>query len=83
MFHTFILTTLNQCHVFCQGDLINNIEKNVTGAVEFVDQSKAETHRAITFKKNRYKIASLPDFLKSSKSKTTKTHQKSEHLDQN
>ncbi|CAB1444484.1 unnamed protein product [Pleuronectes platessa] len=48
-----------------QGDLINNIEKNVTSAAEYIDASKAETGKAVTYKKNPYKIASLPDFFKS------------------
>ena len=49
---------------FHQGDLINNIEKNVTSAAEYVDASTAETGKALTYKKNPYKIASLPDFFK-------------------
>ncbi|XP_041666916.1 syntaxin-2-like [Cheilinus undulatus] len=47
-----------------QGELINNIEKNVTSASEYVDDSKAETYKAVTFKKNPYKVVSLPSFLK-------------------
>ncbi|CAJ1071205.1 syntaxin-2-like [Xyrichtys novacula] len=47
-----------------QGELINNIEKNVTSAAEYVDVSKAETYKAVTYKKNPYKIVSLPNFLK-------------------
>ncbi|XP_015240110.1 PREDICTED: syntaxin-2-like isoform X1 [Cyprinodon variegatus] len=47
-----------------QGEMINNIEKNVTSAGEYVDVSKEETHKALEYKKNRYKIASLPSFLK-------------------
>uniref|UniRef100_A0A1A8AQJ9 Syntaxin 2a n=1 Tax=Nothobranchius furzeri TaxID=105023 RepID=A0A1A8AQJ9_NOTFU len=47
-----------------QGELINNIEKNVTSAAEYVVDSKEETNKAVSFKKNRYKIASLPRFLK-------------------
>ncbi|XP_070845156.1 syntaxin-2-like [Chaetodon trifascialis] len=54
-----------------QGELINNIERNVTSAAEYVDTSKAETHKAVTYKKNPYKIASLPSFLKPFKRKTT------------
>ncbi|XP_034565434.1 syntaxin-2-like isoform X2 [Notolabrus celidotus] len=56
------------------GDLINNIEKNVTGAAEYVDVSKEETHKAVTYKKNPYKIASLPSFFKGLKRQaSTKT----------
>ncbi|KAK2888438.1 syntaxin-2-like [Channa argus] len=47
-----------------QGEILNNIEKNVTSAAEYVDESKAETHKAVTYKKNPYKIASLPSFFK-------------------
>lgn len=54
-----------------QGELINNIEKNVTSAAEYVDVSKAETHKAVTYKKNPYKIASFPNFLKPFKRKST------------
>ncbi|XP_059214440.1 syntaxin-2-like [Centropristis striata] len=54
-----------------QGDLINNIEKNVTSAAEYVDASKAETYKAVTYKKNPYKVASMPSFFKSFRRKTT------------
>ncbi|XP_042365276.1 syntaxin-2-like [Plectropomus leopardus] len=54
-----------------QGELINNIEKNVTSAAEYVDMSKAETYKAVTYKKNPYKVASLPSFFKPFKRKTT------------
>lgn len=47
-----------------QGDLINNIEKNVTTAGEYVDKSTEETNKAVTYKRNPYKVASLPSFLK-------------------
>ncbi|XP_008323114.1 syntaxin-2-like [Cynoglossus semilaevis] len=47
-----------------QGDLINNIEKNVTTAAEYVDKSTEETNKAVTYKRNPYKVASLPSFLK-------------------
>lgn len=56
---------------FYQGELINNIEKNVTSAAEYVDKSKAETQKAVAYKKNPYKIASLPNFLKPFKKHTT------------
>ncbi|XP_043952258.1 syntaxin-2-like [Gambusia affinis] len=48
-----------------QGELINNIEKNVTSAGEYVHASKKETGRALAYKKNPYKIVSLPSFFKS------------------
>ncbi|XP_058472812.1 syntaxin-2-like [Solea solea] len=54
-----------------QGDLINNIEKNVSSAVDYVDMSKEETNKAVTYKKNPYKIASLPSFLKPFKRQTS------------
>ncbi|XP_028273871.1 syntaxin-2-like [Parambassis ranga] len=54
-----------------QGELINNIEKNVTSAAEYVEVSKAETNKAVAYKKNRYKIASLPSFFKTFKKETT------------
>lgn len=47
-----------------QGELINNIEKNVTTAGDYVDVSKMETNKALEYKKNPYKIASLPSFFK-------------------
>ncbi|XP_060916969.1 syntaxin-2-like isoform X1 [Labrus mixtus] len=57
-----------------QGELINNIEKNVTSAAEYVDVSKAETYKAVSYKKNPYKIASMPSFLKTFKRQaSTKT----------
>ncbi|XP_036974019.1 syntaxin-2-like isoform X1 [Acanthopagrus latus] len=54
-----------------QGDLINNIEKNVTSAAEYVDISKDETYKAVAYKKNPYKVTSLPSFFKPFKRKTT------------
>ncbi|XP_070706568.1 syntaxin-2-like [Pempheris klunzingeri] len=54
-----------------QGELINNIEKNVTSAADYVDTSKAETYKAVAYKKNPYKVASLPSFLKPFKRKST------------
>lgn len=56
---------------FHQGELINNIEKNVTSAAEYIEVSKAETNKAVAYKKNRYKIASLPSFFKTFKKETT------------
>lgn len=50
-----------------QGELINNIEKNVMSAAEYVDESKKETRKALGFKENPYKIISMPSFLKSFK----------------
>ncbi|XP_068191012.1 syntaxin-2-like isoform X2 [Antennarius striatus] len=54
-----------------QGDLINNIEKNVTSAAEYVDMSKEETSKAVTYKKNRYKIVSVPSFFRSFRRKSS------------
>lgn len=50
-----------------QGELINNIEKNVTSAAEYVDASKAEIGKAVVYKKHPTKIASLPNFFKAFK----------------
>lgn len=47
-----------------QGELINNIEKNVASASEYVDASRDETNKAVTYKKNRFKVAFLPVFFK-------------------
>ncbi|KAF7660367.1 hypothetical protein LDENG_00283170 [Lucifuga dentata] len=48
-----------------QGELMNNIEKNVTSAAEYVDESKTETENAVMYKKNPYRIAYVPRFFKS------------------
>ncbi|XP_061656386.1 syntaxin-2-like isoform X2 [Syngnathoides biaculeatus] len=48
-----------------QGELMNSIEKNVASAAEYVDQSKEDTQKAVTYKKNPYKIFSLPRFIRS------------------
>lgn len=58
-----------------QGELINNIEKNVTSAAEYVEVSKAETCKAVTYKKNPYKIASLPSFFKRKTSNPSESNQ--------
>ncbi|XP_051268885.1 syntaxin-2-like isoform X2 [Dicentrarchus labrax] len=64
-----------------QGELINNIEKNVMSAAEYIEVSKDETYKAVTYKKNPYKIASLPNFLKPFKRQTTaKTDQNTSDL---
>ncbi|XP_061589424.1 syntaxin-2-like [Cololabis saira] len=47
-----------------QGELINNIQKNVTGAAEYVDVSKEEINKAVIYKKNPSKIISLPSFFR-------------------
>lgn len=56
---------------FYQGELINNIEKNVRSAAEYVDKSKTETQKAAEYKQNRYKIGSVPNFFKPFKRQTT------------
>ncbi|XP_029372040.1 syntaxin-2-like isoform X2 [Echeneis naucrates] len=65
-----------------QGELINNIEKNVTSAAEYVLVSKEETKKAVMYKKNSYKIASMPGFFKPFKrqtaAKTTTDHNTSD-----
>ncbi|XP_077398576.1 syntaxin-2-like [Vanacampus margaritifer] len=53
-----------------QGELVNSIEKNVASAAEYVEESKQETHKAVTYKKNPYKIVSLPRIFKSFRRKT-------------
>ncbi len=57
--------------LFYQGELINNIEKNVTSAGAYVRVAKEKTNEAVEFKENRYKIASSPSFFKLFKRKTT------------
>lgn len=49
---------------FSQGELINNIERNVTTAAEYVEESAEETSKAVAYKKNRYNIAFRPNFFK-------------------
>ncbi|KAM8828374.1 syntaxin-2-like isoform 1-T2 [Spinachia spinachia] len=60
--HNIFADTANLLEI--QGDLINNIEKNVTSAAEYVDVSKAQTCEAITYKKNPSKVAYLPSFFR-------------------
>ncbi|KAK7916416.1 hypothetical protein WMY93_012177 [Mugilogobius chulae] len=54
-----------------QGELINNIEKNVTSAAEYVDRSRAETHIAVEYKKSTFKL--VPPALLRSLRKHNKT----------
>ncbi|XP_076019653.1 syntaxin-2-like isoform X1 [Genypterus blacodes] len=55
-----------------QGDLMNNIEKNVTSAAEYVGASKGSTDNAVMYKKNPYTITSLQrSFKKPNSGKTT------------
>lgn len=61
-----------------QGDLINNIEKNVMGATDYVDHSKTETDKAIVYKKNSFKLVP-PSFLRSFR-KHSKTDQNNTKL---
>lgn len=42
----------------------------MTSAAEYIDQSRAETQKAVRYKKNPYKVVSLPNFLKPSMKKT-------------
>nr|XP_061800472.1 syntaxin-2-like [Nerophis lumbriciformis] len=53
-----------------QGELINSIEKNVASAAAYVEESREETHKAVMYKKNPYRIVSLPRFFKSFQRKT-------------
>lgn len=39
-----------------QGELVDNIERNVASAVEYVKVSEDETHKAVWYKKNPYKV---------------------------
>lgn len=39
-----------------QGELMNNIEKNVMGAADYVGNSKIETDKAIEYKKSSFKL---------------------------
>lgn len=53
-----------------QGELMNNIEKNVMGAANYVDNSKIETDKAIEYKKSSFKLippSLLRSFRKNSK----------------
>ncbi|XP_053700526.1 syntaxin-2-like isoform X2 [Synchiropus splendidus] len=63
--HLDIISLESSIRELHEGELINSIEKNVMSAAEYVDQSKSETQKAVDYKKNRYKIASMPNFLKS------------------
>lgn len=56
-----------------QGDLVNNIEKNVMSAADYVDRSKTETDKAIVYKKSSFKLVP-PVFLRSFR-KQSKTDQ--------
>uniref|UniRef100_A0A3Q0RH40 t-SNARE coiled-coil homology domain-containing protein n=1 Tax=Amphilophus citrinellus TaxID=61819 RepID=A0A3Q0RH40_AMPCI len=52
---------------FSQGELVNNIERNVATAAEYVEKSTEETFKAVAYKKNPYKIAFRPNFFKNFK----------------
>lgn len=39
-----------------QGELVDNIERNVTSAAEYVEVSISKTDNAVWYKKNPYKI---------------------------
>lgn len=54
-----------------QGELMNNIEKNVMGAADYVDNSKIETEKAIEYKKSSFKL--IPPGLLRSFRKHSKT----------
>ncbi|KAJ0057435.1 hypothetical protein NL108_006114 [Boleophthalmus pectinirostris] len=56
-----------------QGELMNNIEKNVMCAADYIDRSITETDKAIDYKKSTFKLvppAFLRSFRKHSKSKS-------------
>lgn len=39
-----------------QGELVDNIERNVASAVEHVKVSEVETDKAVWYKRNPYKV---------------------------
>lgn len=39
-----------------QGELVDNIERNVANAVEYVKASEDKTDKAVWYKKNPYKV---------------------------
>ncbi|XP_072311357.1 syntaxin-2-like [Eucyclogobius newberryi] len=47
-----------------QGELVNNIEKNVMSAADYIDHSKKVTDKAIEYKKSTFKLVP-PVFLRS------------------
>ncbi|CAL1569871.1 unnamed protein product [Knipowitschia caucasica] len=53
-----------------QGELMNNIEKNVMAAADYTERSKTETEKAVEYKKSTFKLvppALLRSFRKQSK----------------
>lgn len=68
----------NHQRISRQGELINNIERNVTSAAEFIGQSRAETQKAVRYKKNPSVVVSLPNFLKPSMKKANLQQNRSE-----
>lgn len=42
--------------LFVQGELVDNIERNVASAVEYVRVSEDEAAKAVWYKKNPYKV---------------------------
>lgn len=61
-----------------QGELMNNIEKNVTSAAGYVDNSKVETDKAVEYKKSSFKL--IPPGLMRSFRKRSKTDQSTTKL---
>ncbi|XP_055081591.1 syntaxin-2-like isoform X2 [Periophthalmus magnuspinnatus] len=61
-----------------QGELMNNIEKNVMSAADYTGRSKTETDKAIEYKKSTFKLVP-PVFLRSFR-KHSKTSEQSTKL---
>lgn len=45
-----------------QGEMLNNIEKNVSDATEYVASAKGETKKAVRYQKNARRVRLLPSF---------------------
>ncbi len=46
-----------------QGEMIDNIEKNVNNAVEYVGQAKVETKKAVRYQTQTRRVRKQPDVL--------------------
>ena len=54
-----------------QGDVINNIEKHVGTAVDYVCSAKGETKKAVVYQKRARRVSLNLGFFKSSRSPAT------------
>lgn len=55
-----------------QGEMINNIEKNVSSAAEYVGTAKGETKKAVRYQKRARRVRILPSFPSLFKSNSTR-----------